>query len=539
MLYIVLSAIIIVPVLLGIGGLFEKILGRIWEGTSGTLAFGMMGISLTWTILAFWFPINLPVESITILIGASAFFYFRKHLRLIEFLQENRIIFPIFLAVILFFAGYFPFIIDHFGYYVPTIKWISEIGLVKGISNLDFLLGQSSIWHIFQAGFSNFADPFLRINAIVLIVYLIYIIERKNWIHLLFFPFLFLFVQSPSPDLPIMAFSMILLNEIFTRTINPALAFAFSVFLLAIKPTLIWLPIFTFGYFLLIEKKNLQFIFGGLIILILFFAKNIWTFGFPVFPVQAIDVGILWKPNQQLLRISSEVAISKTFNMQYSLEEINNFSFFEFAQNWLTLDGMKSVIHSSFIISLLIFTVFTFIKKKKIMTILLVSVLIKSVLVLAFSAQYRFFSDVFLVIIFILFYEIIQKKQALILFAAMSIVVGIFLSFPKLIQDNVSSFRLAHMMMGFRTSQFLKPSYFELKKYKTYEIGNLKFNVVDDYPFTFDTPIPAISPAYIQQYLDAGIIPQKIGKELKDGFIWRKASKAELQQMEQILKNHK
>lgn len=82
-------------------------------------------------------------------------------------------------------------------------------------------------------------------------------------------------------------------------------------------------------------------------------------------------------------------------------------------------------------------------------------------------------------------------------------------------------------MSGFKKEQFLKPSHFELKNYTTHQIGNLKFNVVENYPFSFDTPLPAISPAYIQEDLNAGIFPQLKGKTLKDGFIWRKLSAEE------------
>lgn len=92
-------------------------------------------------------------------------------------------------------------------------------------------------------------------------------------------------------------------------------------------------------------------------------------------------------------------------------------------------------------------------------------------------------------------------------------------------------------MTGFNINQFYKPSHFELKKYETHQIGNLKFNVVQDYPFSFDTPLPAISPAFIQEDVDAGIFPQLKGNSLKDGFIWRKISAEEKEKLKLILKD--
>ncbi len=73
-----------------------------------------------------------------------------------------------------------PFILDHFGYYVPSLNWLSEFGLAKGLANLNLIYAQMSVWHIFRAGFSHFSDVFLRINVVFLIAFFIYIIFEKK-----------------------------------------------------------------------------------------------------------------------------------------------------------------------------------------------------------------------------------------------------------------------------------------------------------------------------------------------------------------------
>ena len=243
-----------------------------------------------------------------------AFFYFKEYHHFCKCFAENKVGFSIFSLVILFFGSYFPFILDHFGYYVPTIKWISEVGLVKGISNLDLLLVQMSVWHIFQAGFSNFSDPFLRINSLLLIIYLVYIFEKKSWIHLIFLPVLFLFSQSPSTDLPVIVFSLIILNEIIQLNKNSTLIFAFSVFVFTIKPTMIWLPILSFLYFIrdfmFVPKK----IIPATLVLSLYLFKNLWTFGFPIFPVQVFDLGL------SLSLIHITMCIRDRLNLMWLLE---------------------------------------------------------------------------------------------------------------------------------------------------------------------------------------------------------------------------
>ena len=539
MLYILFTAIFLIPMLLGISNLSERIFGKNIGYTSLKTMLGIMVLSVIWTVAAFLFPINFYAEVITLTAGLVSFFYFKNFNELTDFFTENKRFFIPALVVVLLAGSFYPFILDHFGYYVPTIKWIQEYGLVKGISNLDLLLGQMSVWHIFQAGFSGFADVFFRINTVLLIIYLIYILEKKSWVHLLFIPVLFLFSQSPSPDLPSIVFALIILDEILSGNKNSSFLFALSAFVFIIKPTMIWVPIFTFSYVFLILKEKPKVIIAGTLILILFLIKNLWTFGYPVFPVQIGDLGLPWKPNPESLRISSEVAIIKTFDVQFTIEEINKFSTFDFIKNWLTLKGLKSVIHIGFLISILLFGIFAFIKKKKIISFLFISILIKSVLVFTFSAQYRFFIDVFLVIAFVLLFEKISRKIAVLSFSALSLFFLSFLAFPNLVKTFVPSFKLGNFMLGFDKKQLIEPSHFELNQYKSHEIGNLKFNVVKEYPFSFDIPIPAISPQFLQEDYDAKVFPQKIGKDVKDGFIWRTMTGEEHQKLKNILEELK
>jgi hypothetical protein len=419
------------------------------------------------------------------------------------------------------------------------VKWLSEVGLVKGISNLDLMLGQMSLWHIFQAGFSHFADPFMRINVLVLIVYTIYILEKKYWVHLAFFPVLYLLSQSPSPDLPVIVFSLIILNEIFISAKNSAFLLTFSVFVFAIKPTVLWLPLFTFFYCFFLQKnpvKNL--IFPGFVML-LFLFKNIWTFGFPIFPAQFLDLGFSWKPNAGLLKNSAEIAVMKTFDMKFSFAEIQQFSSWDYVRNWLLLDGVKGTIHILFLLSLLGFFAFALVKRSRLIWFLFISILIKSIAVFIFSAQYRFFIEVFFVLFFVLFFEILSKKFSLMIFGTLSIFVFAFLSFPSVPKNYFPSFKLGNYMTGQSNSFLFEPAYFRWDKYKSHQIGNLHFNVVHNYIFTFETPLPAITPQSIYEDIEAGIFPQLKGKSLKEGFIWRKISATEKEKLRILLNDFK
>jgi len=524
MLLIVVTIIFIFPVLMGWGKLLEIIFKtHIFEGISGKILFGILGISMIWTVLAFFIPLNLFVEIFTISVGLLYFFKEKLYLDAYLFSKKDYWLLAISSAVILFCGSFHPYILDHFGYYFPSIQWLREYGLIKGISNLDLVLGQMSLWHIFQAGFSNFTDPFLRINSVLLIIYLIYVIEKKSWIQLCFFPVLLLFSQSPSPDLPVIVFSLIILNEILSGNKKASIIIAFSVFVFAIKPTMIWLPIFSFLYYFFILKSQFKTLVPGILIFILYCFKNIWTFGYPIFPVSIIDFGLSWKPSQELLKSSSEFAIIKTFDDQYSYKEIQKFSPFDYIKNWLFLDGIKSLINIAYILSVLIFIVFTFIKKNKIVTFICISIVVKSILVLLFSAQYRFFIDVFFVIIFLMFYNYFNKKRSLIAYSTLMMFFAGFLTFPGMVAKIFPSYRMSSFMGKFEYKQLYKPSSYEYKKYQSFESGNLKFNVSERYPFNFDTPVPAISEGFILDYQKAEIFPQMIDKnDIRKGFISKK-----------------
>ncbi len=535
MLYILFSIVVLLPVFAGWGQVFRKVAGDFFSGIAAQLFSGIFAVSLVWTVIAFFFPLDLKVELITIIIGLVGFFYYKIYNQFWSFFRETSLSFFVVLLITIFFGSYYPFILDHFGYYLPTIKWLSEFGLVQGISNLDLTLGQMSVWHLLQAGFSNFSDPFLRLNTVLLIFYLIYIFEKKSWIHLVFLPVLFLFSQSPSPDLPVIALSLILLNEILNSNKNAVLLFAFSAFVFFIKPTMIWLPIAVFLYALMVLKSKITFIIPGILILLLMMFKNSWVFGFPVFPVQFPDFGISWKPNSVLLANSAEMALLKTFDMQYSYQQIQTFSSFDFVKNWLFLKGIKGIIHQFFVLSLLALMIFAIRKNSKIVWIIFFSLIMKSVVVLMFSAQYRFFLDVFFVVFFVILFYWFSKKNSLRIFFVFSGIIGVFLSFPNVTKTVFPSFTLGNFMTGFSENQWFKPSYFELKNHKTYQIGNLKFNVVQQYPFSFDTPLPAISPYFLQKDLEAGIFPQMKGETLKEGFVWRKMNEEEKIQLQKII----
>lgn len=539
MLYILFLFLIVLPVFMGFGHICQGIVGSLWEGVSSKILQGLVFLMLLWHILAFFIPINIYVEGVSVSIGFVLFIHHRLYRDFCRYTKREALLLVFFMVVLALAGGVYPFILDHFGYYVPSIKWLAEYGLVQGIANLDWVLGQMSPWHILQAGFSHFSDIFLRLNVLLLFSFLLYIIERKAWVMLCFSPILFFFIQSPSPDLPSIVFSLVILYEILNKNKQFVLLFAFSVLVFSIKPTMIWLPILAFFYPLFLFKAHLKFIWAGVLIGFLYVAKNMWLFGYPLFPMNIIDLGLPWKPYEALFITSGEVAVLKTFDLQYNLEEIAGFSTWDYLKNWMLLDGIKGIINTALIVSLLVFAVFTLVKRDKLVSIVFFSVLIKSCFILWFSAQYRFFIDVFFVIFVLILLSFFTKKQAIIFFSSLSFFVVNLLFFPKFLQEKVPSFNVGGFMEGFEINQLYKPSHYVFNEYKTYQVGNLRFNVPENYVFGFDVDLPVIGIYSLENFEKMNIFPQMKGNSLKQGFVWKKLKEKEREELKSIIEKIK
>ncbi|WP_228448260.1 hypothetical protein [Chryseobacterium sp. CH25] len=52
----------------------EKFCGILFQGISGKVLSGIMGISLIWTVISFFIPLNIYVEVPTLLLGLLYFF---------------------------------------------------------------------------------------------------------------------------------------------------------------------------------------------------------------------------------------------------------------------------------------------------------------------------------------------------------------------------------------------------------------------------------------------------------------------------------
>lgn len=493
---------------------------------------GLMAITFAETIVAFFIPLNQFVECIVSLFGIIGFLLFlrKKNWTILSVGKNLNFWFYILAFLVIACASFSPYFYDHYSYYVPTISYLQEVGFVKGISNLDLLLGQSSFWHIYQAGFSNLIDVHLRINSYVLILFLIYVYESRRWALLIFIPFFLIFVQQPSPDLPIFLIALILVNELLEGR-NNLLVLSLSVFAFCIKPSVFWLPLLVFLESLYTSNFRIKALFPIIALGLLFIIKNIWLFGFPVFPASFMDVNAAWKPSLEIRTYSSQIGLMKSYDMKYSYQQISDFSFWEGIFHWFTI-GFKSVFNVAIIICFMMLTYLAIKKKDVIYRLILLVFIVKFILIIIFSAQYRFFIDLYLITFFLIFKNI-HRDKAVVFSIFFSLLISVIFTFLGFI---TSRFQMGKWMTGFRWSQLYEPNTVKSSQLSEENIiGNFKFNVPKN-PFDKKT-FPSLNIYDLKLYHYYGIFPQNS----KDGFIQRKLTDTEKIQLKKIidkLENH-
>ena len=346
---------------------------------------------------------------------------------------------------------------------------------------------------------------------------------------MLFIPFFFLFLHSPSPDLPIYIFSILLVVELFKTDYaeNFSVIWLLSVFIFTLKPTVFWLPLFVF---LLGFKTNKQLLFSiknillTVVLLSLFFIKQIWIFGDFIFPIHSNLIDVSWKPSTFLLELSNKNGLLKTYDYQYTISEINSWSTSDKIIKWLTLSGFKKIINLVVVLAVFGFG-FLAIKKRNTKLILLwVCITLKTIVIFYFSGQYRFMIDAVLPLIALVLLSITIKPilSKGITLAGIGLVFIIFL-FPKILQENVSSFYVGQLMGKPSAEQLIKPLEYNINNYNQHKVTNFTFNTPSNYHLMHDVPLPCLTSYSLKEFYVAGVFPCAYDEnDFKKGFYLKK-----------------
>jgi hypothetical protein len=442
----------------------------------------------------------------------------------------------------LFKCSQFPFVVDNESYYLQTIKWINEYGFVKGLGNLHIYFGQTSPFHVLQAGFNfNFLiERSNDINGLLLNLSSLYFItefEKRNkingeihWIgFILVFNILFFqFISSPSPDLIIIILSQVLFYYFMDKedTLeNSKIATLLFLNLLFIKITIAPLILIIIYQIYKNNKKIYFFLASSVLIITVLCLKNAVITGYPLYPLNILPINEDWTIPQKLLEFVIHITENSGY---YKTTIIKNPTILDKLNSWIHLDGINRIFNYGI---LLLFVAGLFVKgfKNEKKYYFLYIVLALNFLILLFtSPQYRYFLPEFVFLFVVTLSSIysyfkINIKTAQFLFL---IVIVVPLVFTEIIAyPNLTKNKLHQQKEKNNWTQILIPkkntkfSEIEFEKIKE---GNLEYNSPKENFFFYGTAsgeLPCVNKVQVE-YLKKKyhFKPQLRTSYLGDGF---------------------
>lgn len=443
-----------------------------------------------------------------------------------------------------------PMLIDNDTYYIQTIQWLNQFGIVKGLANLHWFLSQFSAWHILQSSF-NFgfiSHPINSLNGFLLLAFCFYSLKQfqtykltlqKETLFIALLPIgnvlFYFFSSSPSPDLPIYLITS-LIFYLFYRTYDRnenhfKLILVLSFFLFSIKVSIF--PILFLSLILIFLKKTNTREIGycslvGLMVFSFFIFKNYILSGYPLFPIQLGNQILTpdWKlPEEILNQFLGNPRRIGVADLELSHEKVTEAEFFYL---WLLKSNVHSIFNSLAVLLLVVFPFF--IKRNKALIWLYMYGLIQFGLLYFSSPQYRFFLQIIIAgLLFILvkfFAKIIQKLDTRI-YGLAFLPIFFLLGFTQINLSNQNTY--STQSQSFSIHYLIKPSknsglQFE---YQEFEEGNLKYNSPISTPEMFwlngEGDLPCTNHDMVE-YIKTGhhLRPQLRTGNLKDGFYSQK-----------------
>lgn len=566
MILIVISWIYILFTTINLGVGLDKTMKLNNKNFAITSILGLFSATILASVWAIFGRINIEFHIVLILLDIFLLLKFQNQiinlyksflLELQQLQKSSQIILAVITVLIILQCASIPFVIDNESYYIQTIKWLNEYGFVKGLANLHLFYGQTSGWHIAQSvfNFSFLYKNFNDLSGFCLLLGNVFAIQKlneyskngnKNYLLVgllpLFNIFFFQFISAPSPDIPVYVFSFIFFfyflenfKQITSETFD--LLLILVLFLLYIKNTTLTFAIFPLILlafnFKSLSEKLLKPILLSVLVIILFFIKNLIICGSPLFPSKVFAA------------LTTDYAIPSTIqtfyydNLKYygyfiTAEQYNSMSVWDLLIRWITLPKLNGLFNklSVFFILVLPFFIYKF-KNEKALWFLYANMILQIFLLLITSPQYRFF--VHFVLFFSLFCLIclIQNKKIINALLVLSqIPIAIILFFPF----NLSKFANHKSLMEistFSTNNIVFP--YQNSKintaFETIQLGNLKYNSPQKIDFLWangNGDLPCVNKKQIdtfEKYFQ--YIPQMRTNQLKDGFYAKKISKNE------------
>ncbi|KAF2519284.1 hypothetical protein E0W68_05830 [Flavobacterium salilacus subsp. salilacus] len=508
-----------------------------------TVLLGLLFLTVSFTITALFVPLGANSFLCYIFLSVLLYFFYRKELNEIlstfyKDLQSLTLFHKSIIILLLLGAALksaqLPFVIDNESYYIQTIKWINQYGLVKGLGNLHIYLAQTSPWHILHAGLNlNFLGiTFNDLNGFLFIICMLYCItESKNkdgWFSLLpvFSTVYFLFLDAPSPDLPVLIIIPVILY-LYTEKKSED-DFKVSLLLLAfiafIKVTIAPLALL-FLFKLSTQKKRFFFIKTAVVFAVIWMVKNTIVSGYPLYPFTNIAADNDWVVPQAITDSMGAIAHKDVYGVGTDAPFIQKIA------SWLQMEGIKGILNKLIVILFLLLPNFRIIRRNKSYRAVYIVFLVHFVILLFTSPQYRFFLPEMIFFLLFIGNEIMSYVQSRVFNKIVMLggALAAFVLFFNFSFISITPNKFHQSRSGFQLSQLYRPEpvtrYPEMKFIQK-QMGNLEYYSPETNFFIFGTAdgsLPCINEAQINYFeRKTGYIPQLRGESLEDGFISEK-----------------
>jgi len=526
------------------------------QSTVITLLLGVVLLTCGFTLTAFFFPLGAPSLLTWSLLSLSCGIYYKSQVKqqLLAFyasLMELPLYLKIVITIVSFGAllksAQYPFIIDNESYYIQNIKWLNEYGFVKGLANLHIFFAQNSAWHVLQAG-TNFSFLTGRINDINGFVFILCIAcclteghelsqpGKHYWLSFMpictIFPFLFLDV--PSPDLPLLLITPILLHLYIqdnNSNSNFKVALLLFIFLVFIKITIAPLGlIFVTG---LLKKENIKFaLVTGIPVVVLWVSKNILSSGYPLYPFSFFKTNSDWGIPKELLDLMAYINSSYGYKRHGTLlpegTTLTTKLFY-----WIKQDGLAGIINK-LTLAVLFIMPFCIVRDKKYRWVY-IALLANFLVVLFTSPQFRYFLHITLTVsLFVVaaLYNYLKVNAALYKTTVIAGTLIVFVSFLSFGLTELTTNKHHHEQSKITFQQLYLPertTKYPNMQFEKVRSGNLEY-YSPKYNFllfgTANGPLPCVNSVQIKfMQKRLGIIPQLRTKDIKDGFYSAKIPK--------------
>ncbi|KGO87587.1 hypothetical protein Q765_05490 [Flavobacterium rivuli WB 3.3-2 = DSM 21788] len=526
------------------------------QNTVITWLLGVVLLTCGFTLTAFFFPLGAPSLLTWSLLSLSCGIYYKAQVKqqLLAFytsLMQLPLYLKIVIAIVsigaLLKSAQYPFIIDNEGYYIQTIKWLNQYGFVKGIANLHIFFAQNSAWHVLQAGtnFSFLTGRINDINGFVFILCMAYCITeghalsqpgKQYWLSFMplctIFPFLFLDV--PSPDLPLLLLTPIVLHLYIkdnNSNSNFKVALLLFTFLVFIKLTIAPLGlIFITG---LLKKENIKFALAAAMpIMVLWVFKNILSSGYPLYPFGFFKTNSDWAIPKELLDLMAYINSGYGYKRNGSLLPEGTAITTKLLY-WIKQDGLAGIVNKVTLAVLFIMP-FCIINDKK-YRLAYVALLVNFLAVLFTSPQFRYFlhltltGSLFVIAALYNYIKVNAGVYKIIVVAGSSMIFVTFFSFGL---SALTTNKHHHEQSKITFQQLYLPE--TITKYPNMQFekvrsGNLEYYSPRHNFLLFGTangPLPCVNRVQIEfMQKRLGITPQLRTKDIKDGFYSAKTPK--------------